>query len=164
MKDGLRLAGMSTVEPFAGVTKIDAAVARELTAKAAIAVVLSMLAIIGYIWFRFEFRFGLGAVIAMIHDILITIGLLVLFGYEFDLTIIAALLTIVGYSVNDTIVVFDRIRENRGLMRKSTMAEIIDVSINQTLSRTLLTSVTVMFGAVALYVWAGSRSKASRSP
>jgi preprotein translocase subunit SecF len=109
-----------------------------------------------YIWFRFEMRFGLGAVIALIHDVLVTVGALVLADYEFDLTIIAALLTIVGFSVNDTVVVCDRIRENMRKIRRETLESIINTSINETLSRTILTTTTALMVLVALYILGGA--------
>ena len=109
-----------------------------------------------YIWFRFELRFGIGAVIALIHDVLITVGALMLADYEFDLTIIAALLTIVGFSVNDTVVVCDRIRENMRKIKRETLEGIINTSINETLSRTILTTGTALMVLFALYFLGGA--------
>ncbi len=109
-----------------------------------------------YIWFRFEMRFGLGAVIALIHDVLVTVGALVLANYEFDLTIVAALLTIVGFSVNDTVVVCDRIRENMRKIRRETLESIVNTSINETLSRTILTTTTALMVLAMLYLLGGA--------
>jgi len=156
IKEALKTAGFATMEPFSGITKIYPAVARELTYKAIVAVCLALLAITAYVWFRFEFRFGLGAVIAVAHDVAITMGALALTGREISLTVIAALLTIVGYSLNDTIVVFDRIRENRRIVRKTGFPDIINMSINQTLSRTILTSLTTLIAVAALFIFGGA--------
>lgn len=109
-----------------------------------------------YIWFRFELRFGLGAVIALIHDVLVTAGALMLAGYEFDLTIVAALLTIVGFSVNDTVVICDRVRENMRKSRRETLETIINTSINECLSRTILTTGTALLTLSALYILGGA--------
>jgi preprotein translocase subunit SecF len=104
---------------------------------------------------RFEYRFALGSVIALVHDVLITLGIFSLFQIEFDLTVLAALLAVIGYSLNDTIVVFDRIRENFRKMRKGSAVEIVNGSLNQTLSRTLMTSLTTLLVLVALFVFGG---------
>jgi preprotein translocase subunit SecF len=109
-----------------------------------------------YIWLRFELRFGIGAVISLIHDILVTVGALLLASYEFDLTIVAALLTIVGFSVNDTVVVCDRIRENMRKIKRDTLENIINTSINETLSRTILTTGTALLVLLALYLLGGA--------
>jgi preprotein translocase subunit SecF len=109
-----------------------------------------------YIWLRFELRFGIGAVIALIHDVLVTVGALVLANYEFDLTIVAALLTIVGFSVNDTVVICDRIRENMRKLRRETLEKIVNTSINETLSRTILTTGTALMVLTALYLLGGA--------
>ena len=124
--------------------------------QAGVAFFLALLAIVAYIWFRFEFRFGLAAVAALVHDVAIALGVLAVCGREIDLTVIAALLTIIGYSLNDTIVVFDRIRENRRTVRKTAFPDIVNLSINQTLSRTLLTSITTLLAVLALFLWGGS--------
>ncbi|MFO7570965.1 MAG: protein translocase subunit SecF [Smithellaceae bacterium] len=123
--------------------------------KAIVAVVLSWIAMLIYIAWRFEFRYGLGAVIAIIHDLTITIGVVAFMGMEFTISILAALFFIIGFSINDTIVVLDRIRENVKLHTKKTLADIINLSINQTLSRTILTSVTVFLTVLALYFFGG---------
>jgi preprotein translocase subunit SecF len=109
-----------------------------------------------YIWLRFELRFGIGAVIALIHDVLVTVGALLLANYEFDLTVIAALLTIVGFSVNDTVVICDRIRENMRKLRRETLEKIVNTSINETLSRTILTTGTALMVLTALYLLGGA--------
>ena len=156
IKAALRTKDIATLEPFAGVTKIYPSVAKELTVKAIVAMGLALLAIVAYVWFRFEFRFGLAAVVALVHDVSITLAVLALCQIEISLTVIAALLTIIGYSLNDTIVVFDRIRENRRTVRKTKFPDIVNLSINQTLSRTILTSVTTLLAVLALYVLGGA--------
>jgi preprotein translocase subunit SecF len=108
-----------------------------------------------YIWFRFELRFGVGAVIALIHDVMVTVGALLLARYEFDLTIVAALLTVVGFSVNDTVIVCDRVRENMRKIRRESLETIINLSINETLSRTIITTGTAILVLLALYVLGG---------
>jgi preprotein translocase SecF subunit len=107
-----------------------------------------------YIWIRFELRFGVGAIMACIHDVLVTLGLFALFGYEFNLTTIAAFLTLIGYSVNDTVVIFDRIRENMRKSRRKPLIDTMNESINQTLSRTILTGGSTLLVLAAL-LWLG---------
>ncbi|MGE4489242.1 MAG: protein translocase subunit SecD [Kiritimatiellales bacterium] len=142
----------------AGEEKIGAQVGAELKKKGITSILFAMLGIIIYISIRFEFSFAVGAIIALLHDVLITIGIYCLMGRELSLTVIAALLTIVGYSVNDTIVVFDRIREDLKLMRgKASFKDIANLSINQTLSRTLLTSLTTLITvAMLLFIGGGA--------
>jgi preprotein translocase subunit SecF len=130
-------------------------VGEQLRAKAVWAVLFSTLMMGVYIWLRFEWRFGVGAVVALLHDVIIAVGALVAFNYEFDLTIVAALLTVVGFSVNDTVIVSDRIRENRRKDRRSPLADIINRSVNETLSRTILTTGTVILVVLALYLLGG---------
>ncbi len=130
-------------------------VGRDLTNKAILSIVFAWIGMLIYIAWRFEFRYGLGAIIALIHDTIITIGALSLLNKEFTLVIVAALLTIIGYSINDTIVVFDRIRENRKKDLKKSLAEIINSSVNETLSRTILTSFTVFLVLLALFFLGG---------
>lgn len=130
-------------------------VGEDLRKKATLAVIFSLLGMLAYIWWRFEFRFGVGAIIALAHDVIITLGALSLNNKPIDLSIIAALLTIVGYSVNDTIIVCDRIRENMRKMAREKLEKIINTSINETLSRTLLTSGTVLFVLIALFFLGG---------
>ncbi len=126
-------------------------VGKELKRKGIKAIVLSLIAMLLYIAWRFEFRFGIGAITALFHDVTITAGIFALFRLQMDLEILAALLTILGYSINDTIVVYDRIRENMGKKGK-TMEETINISINETLSRTLLTSLTTLFAVLSLLI------------
>ena len=113
------------------------------------------MAMFAYIWFRFEWQFGLGAIIATVHDVMATILVFSIFQLEFDLTTIAALLTIVGYSMNDTVVVYDRMRENLRKYKKMELGELIDLSLNETLSRTLMTSVTTLLALFALFIFGG---------
>jgi preprotein translocase subunit SecF len=108
-----------------------------------------------YIWLRFDLRFGLGAVVALIHDVLVTIGALIAANYEFDLTIIAALLTVVGFSVNDTVIICDRVRENMRKIKRESLETIINTSINETLSRTIITTGTAILVLLALFVLGG---------
>ena len=131
-------------------------VGKDLTKKALLAIVFSWIGILIYVGVRFEFRYALGGIVALIHDVLITITFLSLFGKEFDLNIVAALLTIIGYSINDTIVIFDRIRENARKNIKMPLMDIINVSVNQTLSRTLLTSLTVFIVLIVLFIFGGA--------
>ena len=128
-------------------------VSEELKQSGAIAVVAAIFAVLVYIWFRFEWQFSLGAVAALIHDVILTIGVFSGLQLEFNLSIIAALLTIVGYSLNDTVVVYDRIRENLRRYKKMVLPDLLNLSINQTLSRTMLTSVTTMLALLALFVF-----------
>lgn len=119
------------------------------------AVVSAILAILVYIWFRFEWQFGLGAVIALSHDVITTIGIFALLGFEFNLATVAAVLTIAGYSINDTVVVFDRVRENLRKYKTKPMDELLNQSANETLSRTVMTSLTTMLALLALYFLGG---------
>lgn len=130
-------------------------VGEDLTEQGALAMIYALLGILIYIMVRFQWRFAPGAVIALIHDVVIIIGVFAVFQIEFDLTVLAALLAIIGYSLNDTIVVFDRIRENFRRMRKGTALEIINTSLNQTISRTLMTSITTLLVLIALFVFGG---------
>lgn len=135
--------------------KVDPQVGREMTTKAVKAIVAALAGIVLYVSVRFRFGFAIGAIVALAHDVLITIGIYTLFGRQLSLPIVAALLTIVGYSVNDTIVVFDRIRENIRKVRDKSFTEICNISINQTLSRTILTSFTTLITVVMLLVFGG---------
>jgi preprotein translocase subunit SecF len=128
----------------------------ELKEKMLLAVFWALLGIILYIWWRFEFTFGLAAVAALVHDVVITVGIFSIFGKEISLAIVAALLTIVGYSLNDTIVVFDRIREDLRVFRKESYSSVINHSINETLSRTIITSLTTFVVVLSLYIFGGS--------
>ena len=120
-----------------------------------IAVAAGILAIVAYVWFRFEWQFAVGAVVALTHDVLLTAGIFALFQFEFDLSTVAALLTILGYSVNDTVVVSDRIRENLRKFKKMELNELLNLSINETLSRTILTGMTALAVLLALYIFGG---------
>lgn len=130
-------------------------VGEELTNDGGLALIYALAGILIYVYFRFEFRFAVGSVAALIHDVLIVMGMISLIGIEFNLTVLAAILAVIGYSLNDTIVVFDRIRENFRKMRKGTAVEIINASLNQTLSRTLITSITTMLVLLALFFFGG---------
>jgi preprotein translocase subunit SecF len=127
----------------AGAQSVSGKVSEELFRNGAISLTLAMLAIALYIWFRFEWQFGVGALFALFHDVALTLGFFALTQLEFDLNIVAAILTIIGYSLNDTIVVYDRIRENMRKYRKMEMGELLDLSINETLSRTVVTSLSI---------------------
>ncbi len=127
----------------------------ELRTAAANAVALSLLLIVIYIWLRFVFRYGIAAIVALVHDVTLTLGIFSLLDLEISLSVIAAFLTIIGYSLNDTIVVFDRIRENMKLRRKESYRDVINRSINECLSRTFLTSITTFFVSFTLYVFGG---------
>jgi len=131
------------------------AVSSELRMTGFIAVAAGVLAIVAYVWFRFEWQFALGAVVALSHDVLLVAGIFALFQLEFDLSTVAALLTILGYSVNDTVVVSDRIRENLRKFKKMELNELLNLSINETLSRTILTGMTAMAVLISLYVFGG---------
>lgn len=147
------------VDPDATVKRVEfigPTVGAELAQNGVLAILAAFVCILIYIGCRFEWRFGAGAVIALAHDILITIGYLSLFQKELDLTIIAALLSVIGYSLNDTIVVFDRIRENFRKIRRAPSYDVINISLTQTLSRTLMTSLTTLAVVVCLYIWGGS--------
>ena len=130
-------------------------VGAELRRKGFQAVAWSLVGMLAYIWVRFELRFGVGATMATLHDVLVTLGLFTLAGFEFNLTTIAAFLTLIGYSVNDTVVVFDRVRENMRKHPNQAFIKLLNTSINQTLSRTLLTGGTTIMAGIALMIWGG---------
>ncbi len=130
-------------------------VGEELTETGGIAMLAALACILVYVALRFEYRFALGSVAALAHDVIIVMGLFALFGIEFDLTVLAAILAVIGYSLNDTIVVFDRIRENFRKIRKGDAMEVIDASLNQTLARTLITSGTTLIVLIALFIFGG---------
>jgi len=140
---------------FRRVESVGPTVSSELAFNGTLGVVASLVAMLIYIWFRFEWQFGAGAVIATIHDVTMMIGLYVLTGIEFNLTSIAAILTIVGYSINDTVVVYDRVRENLRKYKKMPIEQLLDLSMNQTLTRTILTGVTTLLALTALYLFGG---------
>ncbi len=151
-------AALTATDPaikFPSVESVGPKVSGELIQSAVLAVVAATLAIVVYIWLRFEWQFALGAMVALVHDVGLTIGVFALFQLKFDQTIIAALLTILGYSINDTVVVFDRLREN--LMKYKTMPlrDVMNLSVNETLSRTLMTSGTTLIALVALLIFGG---------
>ncbi|HEC17997.1 MAG TPA: protein translocase subunit SecF [Gammaproteobacteria bacterium] len=127
----------------------------ELANDGGLAMIYALICILIYVGFRFEYRFAIGSVAALIHDVIITLGVFSLFQLDFDLTVLAAILAVIGYSLNDTIVVFDRIRENFRKMRKGTSVDIVNASLNQTLSRTLMTSFTTLLVLIALFVVGG---------
>ncbi|UPH70486.1 protein translocase subunit SecF [Abyssibius alkaniclasticus] len=130
-------------------------VSGELIQSGIIAVLISVVAVLFYVWLRFEWQFSVGAVAALVHDVILTIGVFSLIGLEFNLSIIAALLTIVGYSLNDTVVVFDRVRENLRKFKTMDLKELLDLAINETLSRTVMTAVTTLLALFALYFLGG---------
>lgn len=151
-------AALQGIDPgitFPSVESVGPKVSGELVQTAILAVVLAIGAVLVYIWLRFEWQFSLGAVAALVHDIVLTIGIFSLLQIKFDLAIIAALLTIVGYSLNDTVVVFDRVRENLRKFKKTPLVEVLNTSINETLSRTVMTSVTTLLALISLFVLGG---------
>lgn len=154
---------LETIQPLADGGKVELRrvefvgpqVGSELKKSGMMAVFYAMIAILVYVGWRFEWRFAYGAVAALVHDVIITLGIFSLLQKEFTLVVVAALLTVIGYSVNDTIVVYDRIREERIRMKKQTMGEVINRAINDTLSRTIITSLTVVLVLVALLLFGG---------
>lgn len=151
-------AALKTVAPdivFVQVDSVGPKVSGELIQTAVIAVILAIAAVLVYIWLRFEWQFAVGAVAALIHDVVLTIGVFSELQIRFDLAIIAALLTIVGYSLNDTVVVFDRVRENLRKFKKKPLKDVLNLSINETLSRTVMTSVTTLLALISLFVLGG---------
>jgi len=140
---------------FTAVDSVGPKVSGELINSAILSVALAILAVLIYIWMRFEWQFAVGAVAALVHDVILTIGIFSELQIKFDLAIIAALLTIVGYSLNDTVVVFDRVRENLRKYKKLSLNEVLNKSINQTLSRTVMTSVTTLLALTSLYILGG---------
>ncbi|WP_154222123.1 protein translocase subunit SecF [Marinicella rhabdoformis] len=150
---------LQQVDSSARISKADfvgSQVGDELVEQGSLAMLYAIIGILMYVTFRFEWRFSLGAVAALVHDVVITAGIFSAFQVEFDLTVLAALLAVIGYSLNDTIVVFDRVRENFRAIRKTPPAEVMNISIGQTLSRTVITSLTTMLVLIALYVFGGA--------
>ena len=141
---------------FRRVENVGPKVSNELLRAGLLAISLSLAAMLFYIWIRFEWQFSLAAIIALIHDVVITVGIFSFLSYEINLSIVAAVLTIVGYSMNDTVVIFDRIRENLKKYSKISIADISDMSTNQTLSRTLITSVTTLLALLSIYIFGGA--------
>ena len=130
-------------------------VSEELFRAGVMAVFFAIIGILAYVWFRFEWQFGLGAIIALTHDVLTTVGIFSLTGLEFNLSTVAAILTIAGYSINDTVVVYDRVRENLRKYKSMPLSELLNNSVNETLSRTVMTSLTTLLALGALYVLGG---------
>ena len=141
---------------FRRVENVGPKVSKELLKSGMLAISLSLAAMLFYIWIRFEWQFSLGAIAALIHDVIITVGIFSLLSYEINLSIVAAILTIVGYSMNDTVVIFDRVRENLKKYSKVTISDISNRSTNETLSRTLITSVTTLLALFSIYIFGGS--------
>ena len=154
VENALKLGNIGTFKKV-GTDIVGPAVGRELRSKGLSATVLSLVGILLYLAFRFQFSFGVGAVIATIHDLLITLSFLAFFRYDMSLNVIAAILTMTGYSTNDTIVIFDRVRENLRSMRRDSLGDVINASINQTLGRTVITSGTALLTALALFFFGG---------
>lgn len=149
------LKGADPAVVFAAVESVGPKVSGELLQSAILAVLAAATGILIYIWMRFEWQFAVGAVAALVHDVVVTIGVFALFQLKFDLTIIAALLTILGYSINDTVVVFDRLRENLIKYKTTPLRDLMNLSVNETLSRTLMTSGTTLIALIALLVLGG---------
>ena len=149
-------ADLGSAVNFRRVENVGPKVSNELLRAGLLAISLSLAAMLFYIWIRFEWQFSLGAIIALIHDVIITVGIFSFLAYEVNLSIVAAVLTIVGYSMNDTVVIFDRIRENLKKYSKISITEISDLSTNQTLSRTLITSVTTLLALFSIYIFGGA--------
>jgi len=140
---------------FRRVENVGPKVSAELLKSGVIAIALSLAAMLFYIWIRFEWQFSLGAILALFHDVIITLGLFSLFNLEINLSIVAAVLTIVGYSMNDTVVIYDRVRENLRKFSDIKIFELTNISINETLSRTIITSVTTLLALVSIYLFGG---------
>ena len=140
---------------FRRIESVGPKVSQELLKSGIIAISLSLIAMLFYIWIRFEWQFSLGSIIAIFHDVLITVGIFSVLSFEINLSIIAAVLTIVGYSMNDTVVIYDRIRENLYKYNKIEIKEIANISINETLSRTIITSITTLLALISIYVLGG---------
>ena len=140
---------------FRRVENVGPKVSGELLKAGLLAISLSLAAMLFYIWVRFEWQFSIGAIVALVHDVVVTVGIFSFFAYEVNLSIVAAVLTIVGYSMNDTVVIFDRVRENLKKYSSLSIKEISDLSTNQTLSRTLITSVTTLLALFSIYIFGG---------
>ena len=149
-------ADLGSAVNFRRVENVGPKVSNELLRAGLLAISLSLAAMLFYIWIRFEWQFSLGAITALVHDVIITVGIFSFLAYEVNLSIVAAVLTIVGYSMNDTVVIFDRIRENLKKYSKMPISEISDLSTNQTLSRTLITSVTTLLALFSIYIFGGA--------
>ena len=140
---------------FRRVENVGPKVSSELLKSGIVAIALSLAAMLFYIWIRFEWQFSLGAILALFHDVIITLGFFSLFGLEINLSIVAAVLTIVGYSMNDTVVIFDRVRENLRKFSDIKIFELTNISINETLSRTIITSTTTLLALISIYLFGG---------
>ena len=149
------LENLSSEINFRRVEKVGPKVSSELLKSGIISICLALFAMLFYIWIRFEWQFSLGSIIALFHDVVITLGIFSLFSIEINLSIVAAVLTIVGYSMNDTVVIYDRIRENLSKFNRINITEISDISINETLSRTLITSVTTLLALFSIFILGG---------
>ena len=147
---------LGSVINFRRVESVGPKVSNELLKSGLLAISLSLAAMLLYIWIRFEWQFSVAAIIALLHDVIITVGIFSFLSYEINLSIVAAILTIVGYSMNDTVVIFDRIRENLRKYSKSSISEISNISTNETLSRTLITSVTTLLALFSIYIFGGA--------
>ena len=147
---------LGSVVNFRRVENVGPKVSNELLKAGLLAITLSLVAMLIYIWIRFEWQFSLGAIIALIHDVIITVGIFSFLSYEVNLSIVAAVLTIVGYSMNDTVVIFDRIRENLKKYSKISISDISNTSTNETLSRTLITSATTLLALFSIYIFGGA--------
>jgi preprotein translocase subunit SecF len=152
--DALKQANLGNFK-VVGTEIVGPAVGRELTSKGIWAMVLSLAGILAYLAFRFQLSFGVGAVVATVHDLLVTFAFLAFFQYDLTLNVIAAILTMTGYSTNDTIVIFDRVRENLRSMRRDSMRDVINASVNQTLGRTVITAGTALLTSLALFFFGG---------
>ena len=140
---------------FRRVENVGPKISSELLKSGIVAIAVSLAAMLFYIWIRFEWQFSLGAILALFHDVIITLGFFSLFGLEINLSIVAAILTIVGYSMNDTVVIFDRVRENLRKFSDIKIFELTNISINETLSRTIITSITTLLALVSIYIFGG---------
>ncbi len=154
VENALKQGGLGNFTPQ-GAQIVGPAVGKELRSKALLATVFSLAGLLAYIAFRFQFSFAVGAVVATIHDLLVTLAFLVIFRYDMSLNVIAGILTITGFSTNDTIVIFDRIRENMRSLRRDKLGHVINVAINQTLGRTIITSGTAFLTSIALFLFGG---------
>ena len=155
VKDRLSLDVQSSIN-FRRVENVGPKVSSELLMDGLLAITLSLAAMLIYIWIRFEWQFSLAAIIALVHDVVITLGIFSFLSYEINLSIVAAVLTIVGYSMNDTVVIFDRIRENLKKYSKISILDISNTSTNETLSRTLITSITTLLALFSIYIFGGA--------
>ncbi len=151
-------AALKAIDPaitFPSMESVGPKVSSELITSALLAIVAGTIGILVYVWFRFEWQFAVGTVAALIHDVLVTVGIFSLFQLKFDLTIVAALLTILGYSVNDTVVIFDRLRENLAKYKQMPLLDMMNLTANETLSRTIMTATTTFLSLLALFIFGG---------